>query len=529
MADEHTPHPALPESRTVPKQETRISLVWILPALAVVVALWVAIARIRSEGPAIKIVFRSATGLEAGKTKIYCRGVDLGTLSAIRLSKDHQRVIATAQMAPDTKDFLVKDTIFWVVGPRISGASISGLRTLISGAYIEMQIGSSKNERSDFVALEAPPVVSPDVPGRFFALKTSDLGSLDNGTPVFFRHLRVGQVASYELDDSGQTFTVRIFVRSPYDRYVTANTRFWQASGIDMELTANGLSVQTQSLISILIGGIGFETPSDARAIPAAAENTAFPLFGTRARAFVPSARNPETFVLIFKESVRGLAPGAPVDFRGVQIGEVAGVRGQVDVNTLEFRVSVVVHVDAERFGIRVLDLKPGADIAAMHRKLINALVARGLRAQLQTGNLLTGASFVALDYFPHAVPRTVDWSQTPVQLPTVRGRLETTEEGVTDIIKKLDQMPLKEIGTELRATLTSLSRTLVSTDQTMVAARGTLDNANNLVGPNSEQAEELSDALLQVSRAAQSLRVLADYLERHPEALVRGKPGEPN
>jgi paraquat-inducible protein B len=527
MADERTPSAPIPESRTVPKEKSRISLVWIIPIVAVVVGAWVAVARIRSEGPTIKIVFRSADGLEAGKTKIYYRGVDVGTLSAIQLSEDHQRVIATAQMAPTTEDFLVEDTKFWVVRPRISGASVTGLGTLISGAYIGMQIGNSKEEKTDFVALEAPPVVSSDVPGRFFVLKTPDLGSLDNGTPVFFRRLQVGQVASYALDKDGQSFTVKVFVKSPYDRYVTANTRFWQASGIDMQLSANGLSVQTQSLLSILIGGVAFETPAYGRVSQAAAANTVFTLFETRGKAFEPAARNPQTFVLIFNESVRGLAPGAPVDFRGVQIGEVVGVRAQVDLKTLEFRVPVIIHLDAQRLGVRVFDLEPGADMAAMRRKLIDSLVARGVRAQLRTGNLLTGSSIVAFDYFPQAPRATVDWSQNPVQLPTTRGQLEATEERVTDIINKLDQMPLQQIGDELREAIATLNRTLASTDQTMVAARGTLDNANSLVGPNSTQAEELSSALLEVSRAARSLRVLTDYLQRHPEAIVRGKAGE--
>jgi paraquat-inducible protein B len=346
MPDHDPPIPSVPDSRAVPRKQTRLSLVWIIPVLAAALGVWVAVTRIMGEGPKITIVFQSAEGLEAGKTKINYRGVDVGTITAIRLSKDHQRVIATAQMAPRTEDFLAEDTRFWVVRPRISGASVTGLGTLISGAYIGMEIGSSKEPKRNFVALEAPPVVTGNASGRFFVLKTSDLGSLDLGTPLFFRRLQVGQVASYKLDKDGKFFTLQVFVKAPYDQYVTANTRFWQASGIDVSLSANGLSVQTQSLLSILIGGVAFESPATDAVLPAATANTVFTLYGDRARAFEPAARSPQTYKLIFKESVRGLRPGAPVEFRGIPVGEVADIRAQIDLKTFEFSVPVTIRLD---------------------------------------------------------------------------------------------------------------------------------------------------------------------------------------
>jgi paraquat-inducible protein B len=225
MPDREPPFPSFPDSRAVPRKRTRLSLVWFIPILAALVGAWVAVARIRSQGPKITIVFRSAEGLEAGKTKINYRGVDIGVLSTIRLSEDRQSVIAIAQMAPKTEDFLVEDTRFWVVRPRISGANVSGLGTLISGAYIGIEIGNSKEEKTDFVALETPPVVNIDVPGRFFVLTTSDLGSLDTGTPIFFRRLQVGQVASYALNKDGQFFTVKIFVKAPPTISTSLSTR----------------------------------------------------------------------------------------------------------------------------------------------------------------------------------------------------------------------------------------------------------------------------------------------------------------
>jgi paraquat-inducible protein B len=543
MPDRDPPVSSIPESRSVPKKRTRLSLVWFIPILAAIVGAWVAVTQVLSKGPKITIVFRSAEGLDAGKTKITYNGVEIGTVRDIELchsdpnkdpscpderpagSQDHLRVKATVQMAPKTEGFLVEDTRFWVVRPRISGANVSGLGTLISGAYIGVELGSSKENRRDFVALETPPIITGD--GRFFVLKTPDLGSLDTGTPIYFRRVQVGQVASYDLDKDGKNLTVKVFVQAPYDQYVNPNTRFWHASGVDVSLSASGLTVQTQSVLSILIGGIAFETAASDPVLPAADANTVFTLYSNRAEAFNPPPRNPQTYQLIFKGSVRGLAPGAPVEFRGINIGEVSDISAQIDLKTFQFLVPVTIHLDPQRLGVKVVDLGPGANLESMRRKLIDAMVAHGVRAQLKTGNLLTGAVYVSLDFFPGAPPVTVDWSQKPVQLPTTEGQLEATEATVESIIEKVNKMPLQEIGDNLRKAIGDLDLTIVSARGTLVSAQGTLNNTSNLTGPNSMQVQQVSDTLREVSRAARSVRVLADYLERHPESLIRGKTGE--
>jgi len=535
MSDERGSVPPLAESRAVPKRQTRLSLVWIIPIVAALVGVWIAVTRVLNEGPKITIVFRSAEGLDAGKTKLRYNGVDVGTIMKIRLSDDHEHVITEVQMAPKTEGFLVADTRFWVVRARISGATVTGLSTLISGDYIGMEIGSSKEDKRDFVALETPPVVTYEVAGRFFLLKTTNLGSLDSGTPIFFRRLQVGEVTSYALDNDGKMLTVKVFVRAPYDQYVNPDTRFWQASGIDVSLTASGLSVQTQSLLSILIGGIAFETFPSGRILPAAEQNTTFTLYSNRTQAFEPPPRNPQTYELLFKESVRGLEPGAPVEFRGIRVGQVTDIRAQIDARTFTFSAPVTIQLDPQRLGIKLFGLGPGEDLATIRRKVINSLVSHGVRAQLRTGNLLTGAAFVAFDFFPGAAPVTVDWSQTPVQLPTIPGELQLVEESATDILKKVDKLPFKAIGNDLQKALVDFAQTMVtargtlaSAQGTFTSATGTLDTASNVIQPNSVQLRELDNTLQEVSRAARSIRVLADYLERHPEALIRGKKGGP-
>jgi paraquat-inducible protein B len=288
MPDRDRPLPPVPESKGLPKSRTRLSLVWFIPILAAVVGVYVAVTRVLAEGPVITLVFQSAEGLEAGKTKVHYNGVDIGTVTAIRLSEDHRRVIIRVQMAPETEEFLAEDTRFWVVRPRISGANVTGLGTLISGAYIGLEIGDSKEHKRDFVGLETPPVITGEVPGRLFVLKTSDLGSLDDGTPVFFRRLQVGQVSSYALDQDGKSLTVKVFVRAPYDQYVNPDTRFWHASGIDISLSASGMKVETQSMLSIMIGGIAFETDATGPLLPPADANTVFTLYNDRNRPSSP-------------------------------------------------------------------------------------------------------------------------------------------------------------------------------------------------------------------------------------------------
>ncbi len=520
MPESDTPLPPVPESRAVARKRTRLPLVWIVPIVAALAGVWVAVTRILGEGPTITIGFASAEGLEAGKTKIHYNGVDIGTLTAIRLSDDRRRVITTAQMAPKTEDFFVEDTKFWVVRPRISGASVTGLGTLISGAYIGLEIGASKKRKRDFEGLETPPVVRGDIPGRFFMLKTPDLGSLDTGTPIFFRRLQVGRVAAYVLDQDGRSFTVKAFVDTPYDQYVTPDTRFWHASGIDVSLSASGLSVQTQSVMSMLVGGIAFETAATDPVLTPAEANTVFTLFKDRVEAFKLPARDPQTYQLVFEQSTRGLAPGAPVEFRGIPIGEAVEVRPQFDAATDDFHVVVIIRVDPTSLGVEMLNVATDEDPVAAHRKVIGNLVSRGVRAQLRTGSLLTGALYVEFDYFPDAPSVTLDWSQSPVELPIMPGELQAIEANVVNIIKKLDQVPFKGIGDDLQKAIVELDRTLVS-------ARGALDTANKLIQPDSVLDTELGNTLQEVSRAARALRVLADYLERHPEALIRGKTGE--
>jgi len=507
MPDNDKSFPKVPDAKTVPKKRTRLSLVWVIPIVAAAAGVWITVTKILNKGPEITIVFSSAEGLEANKTKVNYDGVNIGTLTSIRFADDHKHVIATAEMSPKAKDFLVKDAKFWVVKPRMSGLNISGLGTLLSGNYVGVQLGQSHESARSFTALESPPLTG-DVPGRIFMLKTVELGSLGEGTPIYFRQLQAGQVVSYELDKDGKFLNVKIFVQAPYDQYVNPDTRFWHASGIDVSLSAAGLHVQTESLMSILAGGVAFETPATGPLLPPAEEGAEFNLFNDRTAAFRPPVRDPHTYLLIFKQSVRGLSVGAPVVMNGITIGEVTEINPQFDAQKIEFSVPVTVVVDPVRYGVKFLNLPEGGNAAGNNKIIMDTLVAHGLRGQLKTGSFISGSLYVAVDLVPGAAPATLDWAQNPVQLPTMPGQIEAIEVSADKLLKSLD------------ITLGNVRGTLTNTDKL-------LGNAGSLIAPDSMLNAELNTMLQQGGGAARSLRVLADYLERHPEALIRGKTGE--
>ena len=533
MADApHKPEPPdIPEAAVEPRSRRPIQLVWLIPLVAALVGGWLAVKAILEKGPVITITFNTAEGLEAGKTKIKYKDVEVGLVKSVTLTSDAKRVVATAELAKDAAPYLVDDTRFWVVRARISGGTVSGLGTLLSGSYIGADIGKSAKPRRDFVGLEEPPIITTDVPGRQFVLHSSDLGSLDVGEPVYFRRLQAGQIASYELDKDGKGVTLKIFIDAPYDRFVTANTRFWHASGIDVSLDSSGINVRTQSIVSILIGGIAFETPLESADQPPAAANTEYTLFANRTVAL----KNPETLVekmvMVFNESVRGLAVGAPVDFRGIDIGNVSGIK--VEINPADQHINIVVEADMYPERLRERYVQKRARLSEGGRRaMIETMIARGLRAQLRTGNLLTGQLYVALDFYRNAPKAKLRSIGNAVEVPTTQSSMRQLQETISNIAAKIDALPLAEIGADLRQTLQSANKLMVRLDNELMPeargalldARKALESIDHILKSDSPLQTDTREAMREIARAAEAFRVLADYLERHPEALISGK-----
>lgn len=527
----------IPDARPVTRQWRTFPMFWIVPIVSVLIGLTLLVRGLSEEGPRIELRFKNAEGLEAGKTKIKYKNVDIGDVKSIHLDSDHNGVVVTAQMAHEASKLLVDDTRFWVVRPRVAGGQISGLGTLLSGAYIGMDIGKSTKERREFVGLETAPSVTTDEPGREFILHTSDLGSLDVGSPLYFRRIQVGQVTAVDLDQDGGGVTMRIFVNSPFEHLVTRNSRFWQASGLDITLDATGVSVHTQSLVSILLGGIAFQPPLEGTAGPAADSDTVFVLYQNETLAMRRTDAEITPLLAYFSESVRGLSVGAPVDFRGVTIGEVRSIDVQFEPAKASARFAVALSLYVDRLAA---DPHPSGKLAVAHQELLQQAIAHGLKAQLRTANILTGQRFVALDFIPQTSnPRTPEVLPAG-QIPTVPGGLEDLQLALTDLAKKLDKIPFDAIAQDLRATMASLQRTLDQTEkvmalvntqvapqltQTLAQAKEAMAAATQLLSSNAPAQQDLREALRQLSRTAESLREVTDMIQRHPEVLLRGKP----
>ncbi|MEJ1169410.1 PqiB family protein [Variovorax sp. CCNWLW235] len=531
--------PGLPPPRVVRRRQWLPSLIWLIPIVAALVGVMLIAKILMERGPEIVLTFNTAEGLEAGKTAVKYKDVQIGTVQSLRLARDRSHVRVIVQLNNEAKSFTAEDSRFWVVRPRLDTSGISGLGTLLSGAYIGADAGVSTETASEFKGLEVPPIVTRDASGQQFLLRATDIGSLDVGSPVYFRRIKVGQVAAYELDGDGRGVTLRIFVNAPYDKFVGVNTRFWQASGIDAQLSASGFTLRTQSLATILLGGIAFKAPDDAMG-PLAKENTAFTLAEDETTAMKEPDGPPQTLLMYFNQSLRGLTPGAPVDFRGVVIGEVKSIGVEFDRAEREFRMPVLVQVYPDRLRRRAGE--SGVESRATQQERLRFLAEKGLRAQLRNGNLLTGQVYVALDFFPKAPPAKIDVTKNPIELPTMANSLDEIQSQVQEIASKLNKVPYEQIAADLRTTLTTLNKTLTSTEQAvtrintdvtpelaaaMKDVRKTVNNAERTLADDSPLQQDMRQTLRELTRAAGSVRVLTDYLERHPESLLRGKPDD--
>jgi paraquat-inducible protein B len=531
----------------------RISLVWLVPLVALAIGASLLVRTLFLTGPTIEIEFASADGVEAGRTEVRFKEVVVGRVQSVKLSEDRQKVVVGVKLDRSAGSLAVADTTFWVVKPRIGAGGVTGLGTLLSGAYIGVDVGVSQESKSRFVGLEAPPYVLRGEPGSIFVLRADDLASLDVGSPVYYRRTRVGRVVGYTLDAQRDDLTVRIFVEAPYQRLVTTKTRFWNASGIDVSLDANGLTVNTQTLASVLAGGLAFDDPAEGGVGTPAPPNSIFPLFGDKQTALAPLDGTPVGVRMTFDGTVRGLAAGAPVDFLGVEVGKVRSFTLQYDAARRRYPVLVVADVYPTRFGaVRDALAASGATDREAGAAVLGKLVENGLKAQLRTGNLLTGQLYVALDFVPRAAPARLATAGSDLVLPTAPGTLAELQPQVADIVAKVSRIPFDEIGAkvnripfdeigrDLRQTLRSARETvdalgpearksLAEVTRTLTRAQASLDRLDrNLLDPSAPVQRQVEDTLGELQRAAGALRTLADYLQRHPESLLRGKPPDP-
>jgi paraquat-inducible protein B len=532
------------------RRRSGLSLVWLVPLLAVAIGAWLAVKTIAEQGPTIRIEFKTASGLTAGQTKVKFKDVDVGQVTAVDVSGDLKTAIVTAELKRVFTDFLTENTRFWVERPRVTASGISGLDTLLSGAFIALDPVTDGRSRREFKGLEEPPLFTTSEPGRRFVLRAPTLGSLNIGSPVYYRQIQVGQVVGYALDQDGRAVSIEVFVSAPHDALVSANTRFWNASGIDFSLTSAGVRVDTQSLLSMLIGGVSFDTPDSIDpAPPAGAESDHFPLFSSRDEAYAKTYLRKERYLLFFKGSVRGLAVGAPVLLKGIDLGRVLDIQLQFSVADAQFNIPVLIEIEPDRIAIRG-DLKELDE-----QRMVERLVGIGLRGQLKSSSLLTGELYVDLDFYPDAKPALVAHDGDYEVIPTLPAQLEALTTKLTNLLDKLDRIPLDQIGQDLGQTVAGanalvnspeLKQAIIELEGTLAEVRATAGQLNDRIAPELAETLQQTSATLkgasalmsdnsalsietrrmfqEISTAARAVRLMADYLERHPESLLKGK-----
>lgn len=526
---------ALPAPEPRRDGRKRLSLIWLVPLVAALVGLALVIRTWLQTGPTITIRFDTAESLQNGATEVRYKDVVVGKVSSIQLREDDSGVTVEVELTPDAKRIAVKDSRFWVVRPRIGIGGVSGINTLLSGAYIGVDVGRSGEQQRDFIGLEKPPPVTHDQKGKQFTLTTLDAGSITIGAPVYYRRVAVGRVVDATLDEDGKRITVRVFIDAPYDRFVTGGVRFWNAGGIDLAVSSEGLRLNTQSLATVVAGGIAFQPLDERKPGEPAREDSRFELYDGIATALAPPDGPSVRALLVLRQSTRGLTAGTPVDFNGLVIGAIRSIEPQYDVRQQSFYSKVMVELYLERLGPAWSALKGvAADSDRPALAVLNKLIDQGLTAQLRAGNLLTGQQYVALFFKPGAKARRVTAGDTTPEIPTAAGSLEEIQTQIESIVTKLDKIPFAELGADLRTMVNSANTLLRTFDQDIAPqARRTLDNAatairsleQNLTSPEAPLQQDTRRMLEQLNRTAASFRVLADYLEKHPESLLRGRP----
>jgi paraquat-inducible protein B len=525
--EEDLPTPAVRNRRWIPR------LVWVVPIVAAAIGISLLVRNWANEGPRITISFLSGEGVQVGNTLVKYRDVTVGRVSAVVLSADHQTVLVSADLSSDAARLVKVDTQFWIVRPRIGVGSVSGLDTLLSGVYIGMKAGSSGASARKFVGLENPPALPHGPHGREVQLHAARAGSLAIGAPVYFRQFQVGRVIDENLLPDGST-RVTVFVEAPYDGFVKPVTRFWNASGIDVKLGADGLNVQTESLAAVLAGGIAFDDAPAVVVQATAGISAEFTLYKNETEAMAPPDGEPHYVRMRFAQALRGLEVGAPVEFVGVNIGSVVAVDLGYEPRDKSFPVIVTAKLYPRRMGqaYEALAAQGKTESEQTLAAFVGTLVNRGLRAQPRSGSLLTGKLYIALDFLPASPRVAFDPSIRPLELPTVNGAIQELEANIDRMVKKLNDLPLEQIATHLDTDLKDLHGTLSALDSRLVpsavdalsALHTTLDSADRTLDVDSPLQRGLTDTLSETRSTLQAVRELADYLDRHPDALLRGR-----
>ena len=519
----------------------RIPAIWLVPVVALLLGIWMAVHTVLNKGPEVNITFATAEGIEAGKTRIKARSVEIGIVESVMLSEDLDSVVLVVQLDPVAKSLLRDDSRFWVVRPRFGTAGVSGLGTIVSGAYIELDPGKGKEGRRDFKGLEDIPVTPVGEPGLRLTLVSEEAGSIGTGTTILYKDHAVGRVESTEFDVDNHSFRHQIFIDAPYDVLVNDATRFWNISGIHVDAGVSGVKVNVGSLQSLLQGGVTFGVPEGLPVGSAVANEAEFTLYSSYDSAAQKRYQYHTYYVVRFKQSLSGLLPGAPVLFRGINIGEVerimlGALAAQGRISGQGAAMPVLIKIEAGRLGVG--DTQTAKDQLS---EAVKKGVGNGLRGTLATGNLLTGSKLVSFDYYPDESPTTLgDFDGYPT-IPTIETGLERIEVKVSQLLDKLNGLPVEATLQSANRTLAGLEGTVnelrellagdevQSMPQTLTKTMAELTRTLESFSSGSEFYDDLARALTELNRTLQGLDGLSTTLEKQPSLLIFSKTIKPD
>jgi paraquat-inducible protein B len=529
--------PMPPVSKPSPPQPAhlrrrRFSLVWLIPLIAAAIAAYLGYRALMQQGPLLTLTFNTGEGLSAGQTQIKYKAVALGTVESIDLSSDNTKVVVTVRMNNIGARFLTTNARFWVVRPRFTPNDLSGLDTLVSGAFIAVDPGAPGGKRQTiFAGLEEPPGVRSDEPGHTFLLKTETIGLLSTGSPVFYRDIQVGEVLGYDIGNGLGPVIVSIFVRSPFDKLVRPQSHFWKSSGVTAQFQNGGFHIEFQSLQAMISGGVTFDVPPAAANSVPSPSNAEFPLYESQDDAASAGYLTKIPIVSYFETSISGLTRGAPVNILGIQVGDVTDVKLVGDPNAGSAKVRVAMELQPER----VMQAAQLAKISRPDQALQN-MVNRGLRVQLETTSYVTGQKDISLAYVPGAGSAEITHEGDALVLPSQAGGLDNIVTSLSDISGKLSKVPFDKLGDNLNKLLVTangtlgsaqVKQTLSSLSDTLKNASATLNSVNQSYGDDSDFQRNLEQLMKQANDALRSIKLLSDYLDRHPEALLLGRSGK--
>lgn len=524
------------EAKASVRPRRKIPVIWLVPIVAALLGIWMVIYNYITQGPEITITFATAEGIQAGKTKIKTLSLELGVVDSVELTKDMKGIVVKAKLERFAVPILRDDTQFWVVRPRVGPGGISGLGTILSGGYIHLEAGAGTIGRRKFEGLDNPPVTPAGTPGLNITLNSTRAGSVSAGDPVLYHGYRVGSVESAKFEPDSQRVTYGLFIDEPYDSLVTRNTRFWNASGITVKAGADGLEVELGSLQTLLAGGVAFDLPEDVLPGLPVQDGARFDLFPNRDAVNRKNYDNYAEYVVSFAQSVRGLKPGAPVEYRGISLGSVQRllITELARDNTQDYGapIPVLIQIEPARLGL--------PDTPATVQKMQETVqigVTLGLRATLKTGNLLTGSSIVALEYYPEEGSAVLGEFAGYSVIPTLPGGIARLEQQVSKVLKKLNDLPLEPALQELDATLASLRKTMntvrgaltgdrareitTSIKSTLAELNATLDS----ISPDSRTGDRLSRTLADLNQTLRNIESLTRRLSERPSSLIFSPP----